>query len=407
MKAHHRACGTRVAIVSSNETPWGGSEELWQKTAIALAGQGHRVTVYKPRLAAGSRPVRELAAAGCRLVDLARPLGLPPQLYGYLSMASRLAALVAIGGRLALGLWLRRPDIVLLSQGGNWDGVHFGRILQKLGVPFVIVSQKASEFYWPPDTQRDHLRSFYRAAKRAFFVSRHNLRLTEMQIGEPLPNASVVHNPFLVPYDRPIDWPAAADCVDFACVGRLYPMEKGQDLVLEVLARDTWRDRPVRVTFYGDGVNRAGLEGMARVHRLDNVRFMGLVDDMAAVWASHPALLLASRCEGLPLVVIEAMLAGRVVIASDAGGTAEAFVDNVTGFLAATASVDALDEAMERAWARRGEWQAIGAAAAEAIRSSTPADPGAALAAQIVALAATLDPSGSQSQLVPATPGAD
>ena len=392
----------RVAIVSSNETHWGGSEELWQKAGIALARQGHRVTVYKPRLTFNSRPARELSEAGCVLVDLTRPFRILPQFYSLLSMISRLGAVVAIGLRLALSLSLNRPDIVLLSQGGNWDGVHFGRILQRLGLPFVILSQKASEFYWPPDGQRDHVVAFYRAAMRAFFVSEHNLRLTEFQIGERLPRASVVRNPFLVPHERAIAWPGDSDIVDFACVGRLYPMEKGQDLLLEVLAQDKWRARSVRMTFYGEGSNRAGLEGMAAFLGLSNVRFMGLVDDMVAVWGSHRALVLASRCEGLPLVVVEAMLAARVVIATDAGGTGEAFTDNVTGFLAAAPTVEALDEAMERAWARRDEWQQIGAVAAIAIRNIIPVDPGASLAATIVELVdpRAADPEGEE-------PGAD
>jgi glycosyltransferase involved in cell wall biosynthesis len=44
------------------------------------------------------------------------------------------------------------------------------------------------------------------------------------------------------------------------------------------------------------------------------------------------------------------MLCGRPAIAHDAGGIAELLVDNETGFLAAAATVGALDAALERAW---------------------------------------------------------
>src|SRR6266542_5770596 len=51
--------------------------------------------------------------------------------------------------------------------------------------------------------------------------------------------------------------------IELACIGRLHPKEKGQDLLLRVLARGGWRDRPLSVTFYGDGLQRGRLERMA------------------------------------------------------------------------------------------------------------------------------------------------
>jgi hypothetical protein len=58
--------------------------------------------------------------------------------------------------------------------------------------------------------------------------------------------------------------------------------------------------------------------------------------------------------------------------------------NDTTGFLAEAATVKHLDEAMERAWDRRGEWRAIGAAAAVHIRTLVPADPPSTLASQLL-----------------------
>jgi len=383
MQSNGRRVPRRIAVISSNVAPWGGSEELWKDAAVSLAKTGHRVTVYKARLARNAEPRKELETAGCTVIDLARPLHLREEFYNILSLVSRLAGFAVLFGRLWLGLWLRRPDAIVLSQGGNFDGVHFSRLIRKLGIPYFIISQKASELYWPSDSERDRVRMFYREAVHAFFVSKHNWRLTEEQIGERIERASVARNPFLVSFEGPLAWPEGNDTVDFACIGRLYPMEKGQDLVLQVLARQKWRDRPVRVTFYGEGINRQGLEGMAEFLGLGNVTFAGQVKDIESLWRSHQVLLLASRAEGLPLVVVETMLAGRVVITTDAGGSAEAFEDNVTGFLAAAPTVESLDEAMERAWMQRERWKEIGQRAASSIREIVPQEPGATLAREI------------------------
>src|SRR5437660_2890227 len=131
-----------------------------------------------------------------------------------------------------------------------------------------------------------------------------------------LPNAMILRNPFNVPYAPRADWPDG-DRVRLACVARLLPAEKGQDVLLRVLARDAWRARPISVTFFGDGPHRDGLAAMAAHLHLTNVSFAGHVDDAGAIWRDHHALVLPSRCEGLPLALVEAMLSGRVPIVTD------------------------------------------------------------------------------------------
>ncbi|HUO85076.1 MAG TPA: glycosyltransferase, partial [Thermoanaerobaculia bacterium] len=195
-------------------------------------------------------------------------------------------------------------------------------------------------------------------------------------------------NPFLVPWDVREDWPHEGANIRLACIGRLNPLDKGQDLVLRVLGREKWRQRPLFVSFYGSGDKRAGLEGMARHLSLSSVAFEGFSKDPSSIWDRHHGLLLGSRCEGLPLVLVEAMLSGRVPLVTDAGGNGELIEDGVTGFLAAEPSADALDEALERAWQRRAEWRVIGRNAASAVRAKIPREPGRVMAATLKRVAA-------------------
>jgi glycosyltransferase involved in cell wall biosynthesis len=376
----------RITFVSSNFT-WGGSEILWSETAVRLASAGHRVTVIKNRLPRREGNVPALRAAGCRMVELARFPFLPNKLF---SAAALLATFLSVGYQAfrlhAVVKLRRRPDLIVLSQGGNHDGWLLGAVIRRLGIPYAIVCQKATDLYWPQDRWLPEIRALYAGARHVYFVSEHNRRLTEEQIGAPIPAASIVRNPFAVPYDAPPPWPSGEGPIRLACVGRLYPKEKGQDLALRVLAGDAWRGRPVSLTFYGGGEQREALEAMARYRGLSNVAFAGYEDDVRAIWAKHHALLLPSRAEGLPLVLVEAMLCGRVPIVSDAAGNAEAVEDGRTGFLGA-ATERGVADAMERAWARRSEWQAIGAAAGQAIRELVPPDPAAAFAEILLGLA--------------------
>lgn len=375
LDSHRSMQRYRFLFVSSNAT-WGGSEELWSRTAEALASGGHTVAVrinWRDRSEPNLRRLRDL---GCKISGGWLPDNLPgtrhPLMAGVVNRLRRVGQTCRF--RLFLTLF-RRQDLIVISQGKNNDGLSLAGICRDMGLPYVLIAQKATEMYWPTDTELPGLRAAYAGAVRCFFVSHHNLRLTEEQLGMPLPHGSVVRNPFLVPWQWKSDWPDSTSGFHLACVGRLEPSEKGQDLLLRVLARPKWRERPLKVTFYGGGPQRDSLERMARFLGVTSVSFGGFVRDIVSVWQAHHGLVLPSRCEGLPLAVVEAMLCGRPPILTAVAGNPEVVEDGRTGFLASAPTEDALDAALESAWQRRSEWQAIGAAAAAAIRELVPADP--------------------------------
>jgi glycosyltransferase involved in cell wall biosynthesis len=373
----------RITFISSNRVPWGGSEELWAGAAIALAEQGHRISALKGNVDRSAARVRRLRALGCPVRDLSRPVWLPAAVTEFIGHISPHSVVASHFAAVALSLATSRPDLVVISQGGNLDGLFMAGICRRLKKPYVLISQKAGYPYWPSDSALPELRAIYEDARACYFVSEHNRRLTEEQLGVALPHASVVRNPFLVPWARRHDWPSA-DGLRLACIGRLYVQEKGQDMLIRVLAREKWRQRPLSVTMFGAGPHRAALEAMVAYHRVAGVSFGGFVDDIAAVWNDHHGLILPSRCEGLPLVVVEAMLSGRVPIAMNVAGTPEVLDDGSTGFLGDAPTEDGLDAALERAWQRRDEWQAIGSLAAERIRELVPEDPAQALAGMLL-----------------------
>jgi L-malate glycosyltransferase len=93
------------------------------------------------------------------------------------------------------------------------------------------------------------------------------------------------------------------------------------------------------------------------------VFFHGSVSDMREVWRKNHLLIMPSHMEGMPLAVVEAMLCGRPSVATDVGGILEWITDGVTGYIAGAATLACLDEALERAWRDKENWEAIGKAA--------------------------------------------
>lgn len=370
-------------FITSCPLAWGGSEELWSGSALNLLLRGHRIYAgCSENIPTRHRHKkwRHLKEVGVKtdhfgvhplersLVDAI--LRFKPRYYRHASFIRNHV--------LAARIRRRRPNLVVIAQGQAYDGcvpIPLPEICEKAGIPYVLICQKAAEIHWPHDSALTALRKSYRQALHSYFVSDHNRQLVEKQLGMQLRSTTVVRNPFLVDHATPLPWPDAADpTYRLACVGRLWPEEKGQDVILNVLAMPKWRSRPLHVSFYGEGAMEKGLRDMARYLGLQQVSFPGF-DSPQQIWRSHHGLVLPCRAEGLPLVQIEAMLCGRLVVVADAGGTAEVLRDGEDGFLAGSACVSELDDALERAWERRDEWKAIGLTAAEHIRSLYPPDP--------------------------------
>ena len=383
---------SRFVFFSSCAYPWGGSEELWAGAAALLAEGRHSVTIFKRCVDPNQPRIRRLLELGCDIRDL-HHFCLPSRIRlprSLVRLTGRNAAQRAIRPLLRTHLTNLNPDLVVVSQGGNFDGLVYSDLCRISGRPYVVISQKATDHSWPLDKDRIVMRSAFQAALRCYFVSQHNLQLTECQIGETLTNAEIVRNPFLVS-GTPLSWPGTQDhAIKLACVARLETGEKGQDILLRVLAREPWRSRNVSVSFFGAGQNREALRELARRLALKNVDFPGFVSDVESIWKTHHALVLPSRAEGLPLALIEAMMCGRFGIVTNEGGTCEVVEDGRTGFIANSAKVDEFDLAMERAWAVREEWESIGKAAGMAVRTMVPLDPVAAFTVKLLGLVDSL-----------------
>src|SRR4051794_26627159 len=111
-----------VVFISGNRA-WGGSEELWSAAAAVLASDGHSVTVYKSVVDDSQPRIRRLRALSSRIRDLARFPLMPRRLFTVIRSLSSGAAYAHEILRLLIGLtFSRRPDLVVVSQGGNHDG---------------------------------------------------------------------------------------------------------------------------------------------------------------------------------------------------------------------------------------------------------------------------------------------
>lgn len=121
--------------------------------------------------------------------------------------------------------------------------------------------------------------------------------------------------------------PNGATPVRCGMVGRLVPI-KNPSLFLEALQHVVHQGCPVLGVMVGDGPLRRALEFEAQRRRLQGiVGFAGWQHDVAAVYGGLDIACLTSWNEGTPVALIEAMAAGRPVIATNVGGVGDLLDD--------------------------------------------------------------------------------
>jgi glycosyltransferase involved in cell wall biosynthesis len=111
-------------------------------------------------------------------------------------------------------------------------------------------------------------------------------------------------------------------------VGRLSP-EKGVDRLVEVMGAEALHGSVLAVI--GEGEDRDRLETLARTIEAD-IRFCGSLKDARRYFPAFDLLVIPSRSEGLPMVLLEAMAEGVAVAVADVGGCA-AVVEGGCGWL--------------------------------------------------------------------------
>jgi glycosyltransferase involved in cell wall biosynthesis len=360
----------RIAFIATmSGSPWGGSEELWYRVAKEFLKSDYSVQVIVRHWSPLPGAVVQLEKLGAS-VNFVKGLSLFDKVRNVLSKKSLLTEISS--SQEALESF--KPDLTIISQGANIDGLPWMDFCCKKSLKFVTIAQAASESIWPDDARADLLIASFEKSLANYYVSKSNLKLTEKQTGTHIKNGRVVFNPFNVDYSTILPYPEMKENYKLAMVARLEPKAKGQDILFETLSDQKWKSRNMAVSLYGNGPNERALKRLRDYFGLKNIEFCG-TDHPKKIWQGHQALILPSRFEGLPLSLVEAMLSGRFGIITDVSGNCEVVKDNINGFVAAGPNAFFLDEALERAWQRREEWEHIGKNAAEYIRTIVPADP--------------------------------
>jgi glycosyltransferase involved in cell wall biosynthesis len=257
-------------------------------------------------------------------------------------------------------LKLMRRERVALIHAHEFTANTYGMLLAQLaGVPLIATVHGKS--YYPDQVKR---RLAYRMVSRrqTMVAVSHDLKQFLVEaVGIPEDKISVIHNGIDVtahslqdgPEDcrRELDLPS--DEWVLGTVGSLYAV-KGQAYLLRALPLVLHVHPHTTLLIVGRGEQEVSLKEEARHLGIEShVRFLGLRQDVPKLLSVMDAFVLPSLSEGLSIALLEAMAAGKPIVATRVGGNPEIVLDATTGYLVPAQAPQALADSIIRLLANR------------------------------------------------------
>lgn len=309
-----------LTILHCIRAPVGGAFRHVVDLARAQSAAGHRVGILCASPPAGSFAAAEIArvepalALGLLRLPMRRRVG-PADLAVTLGLCRRVAAL--------------RPDV--LHGHGAKGGAYarlVGSLLRLSGQrPVRLYSPHGGSLHFDAATLKGRVvfaveRLLERFGDGIVFVSAFEEAAYVAKVGRPRRAHRLIHNGLDAAEFEPVM--PDADAADLLFIGELRHL-KGVDIAIEAIDELRRRGRDVRLTVVGAGPDAARLHAAVADLRLgDRVGFHPPMPIRAALRRAR-AVVLPSRAESLPYVVLETIAAGVPILATRVGGIAEVF----------------------------------------------------------------------------------
>ena len=347
----------RVLLFSSTYRPdIGGVETVTDRLARELKSRGHDVSVVTnryPASLAASEVISGIPVTRRRFPNLVPSPGRRP-----LATLLKQVASIPLGAyelaRLTRRLRRDRPDVVNVHYLAY--PAMYALLAAKASRLPVVLSFHGSDVAGSPypATYRWVQRLACRWADRIVCNSEDLANYLRMDM-RPSDGAKVAICPFGID-----DWAADgstnvhsarrddAGGGQFALVAARLVEKKGVDVAINAMAA---YPGPLNLKIAGDGPLRSELQELAeKVCVSSRVHFVGELqpDDLRSLMLRSAFVVVPSYWEAFGVVALEAMVAGKAVIAAANGGIAEIVVDGETGLLVASGDAAALSDAMDR-----------------------------------------------------------
>jgi len=344
-----------------NGGAWGGSEEVWFRTALWMARSGYKVGIGCYHWPEKQARIDELKNAGCAVYLLPNKKGL----FKKLVLKKALSAFP-----------FSQYQLTVINQGGWEEVLHapFRHLYKKLPA-YVLLNHNYNEQATLSAAKQKLLHQWLNGAKMNFGATQKIFEVIERKFNISIEKKETLLNPItFTPDAEPGHYPAYTnDTCTWVMLAELDTARKAQDILINALSSSKWKARNWQLHLYGYGKDKEKLEKLIAEQGLENkVLLKGFTTKIKQTLLDCHLLLQCTLIDAMPLSVVEAMATGRPCVVSNVGDMPVWIEDAVSGFICPEVTAAGIDETLEKCWQQKNNWAAMGRSAFETFIKKYP-----------------------------------
>jgi glycosyltransferase involved in cell wall biosynthesis len=336
-------------------SPWGGSEELWYKTALHAANKGWQIGCAVYHWPAKEDKMEALKNAGAVVYYLPNKgrskRNLLERIQNKISKA-RLKNFIQT-------LPIREYDLVVVNQGAFEVTTAAWRDYYKNLYKYIVLYHNYKEHEVLKGEKKAAVQNWSSHARLNLFASRRIIEILHANSSINPPNTGILLNP--ISFDPPATStpypPLQNGNYRFVMLAALEVWRKAQNNLVQALSSGKWKERNFTLHLYGEGKDKQSLQELIFKNGLQTKVFLeGNTNDPRSVLKNAHVLLQLTHIDAMPLSVVEALAVGRPVAVSSIGDMPDWITEGENGWISSDASIEQIDSALERAWQQREQW---------------------------------------------------
>ena len=339
---------------------WGGSEELWYRTALLAQCRGWKIGCALYYWADKEIKIQPLKEAGAGVYYF------PNKGRTKRNLIERIQNKISKWKikKVIANLPVKDYDVVVINQGAFENTTPAWRSFYKKHDRYLVLYHNYKEREVLKGVKKATVQNWITHAKANLFASRRIIEVLENNSGLKLSNAEILLNPISFPVpSHPSPYPSLKNggyC--FVMLAALEVWRKAQDNLVNALSSEKWKQRNWTLYLYGEGKDHQKLTELINSKGLKNKIFLpGHSKDVKAVLENAHLLLQITHIDAMRLSVVEAMAVGRPVVVSRIGDMPYWVNEGENGWISKDASVEEIGQTMEKAWQQKEQWPQIGA----------------------------------------------
>jgi glycosyltransferase involved in cell wall biosynthesis len=344
-----------------NGAAWGGSEELWFRTALWLTNHNYKIGIGCYDWAEKKDRIGQLKNAGCSIYLLPNKKGL------FKKTAVK---------KVLHSIPFQEYNLTVVNQGGWEEILHspFSNLYKKLPA-YVILNHNYNENAVLSFQKQKLLQQWISGAQMNFGATQKIFDVIQNKFNISIIKKQTLVNPVtFVPDTAAGSYPAFTnDTCIWVMLAELDTARKAQDVLINALSSLKWKARNWQLHLYGKGKDKEKLEKLIIELGLEEKIFLkGFTTNIKQTLLNCSMLLQCTLIDAMPLSVVEAMATGRPCVVSKVGDMPAWVEDGVNGFICPAVTVEGIDKVMESCWQQKSNWPVMGKNAFETFLKKYP-----------------------------------